>query len=154
MLKRMVNSSRSKTVLARRVWRLMFDLLMRTAPQRTKILGRHGLTPNDARGLSALDAHKGRSMQSLADEWSCDASNATWIVDRLEKMGLVERRSVPHDRRVKLVVLTRKGLRTRTELLNEFYKPPSQLLELDAGELKTLERILKMQMIEAARRDT
>jgi hypothetical protein len=27
-------------------------------------------------------------MKSLADEWRCDASNATWIVDRLEKLGL------------------------------------------------------------------
>jgi hypothetical protein len=27
-------------------------------------------------------------MKSLADEWRCDASNATWIVDHLEKLGL------------------------------------------------------------------
>jgi hypothetical protein len=44
-------------------------------------------------------------MKSLADEWRCDASNATWIVDRLEKLGLAERKTVPHGRRVKLVVL-------------------------------------------------
>jgi DNA-binding MarR family transcriptional regulator len=139
----MSSSSRTKAPLARRVWRLMFDLLMRTAPQRTEILGQRGLTPNDARGLSSLDLHEGRSMRSLAKEWACDASNATWIVDRLEKMGLAERRTVPQDRRVKLVALTRKGLKVRTELLEEFHSPPAQLLELGDRQLETLEQILR-----------
>ena len=139
----MSSSSRNKALLARRVWRLMFDLLMRTAPQRTKILGQRGLTPNDARGLSSLDLHEGRGMRSLAKEWTCDASNATWIVDRLEKMGLAERRTVPHDRRVKLVALTRKGLKVRTDLLKEFYNPPAQLLDLGNSQLETLEQILR-----------
>lgn len=120
----------------------MFNLLMRSAPERTKILGEHGLTPNDARGLSSLDPEKGRTMRSLADEWSCDASNATWIVDRLEQMGLAERRTIPEDRRVKLVALTRKGLKMRTELLEKFYKPPAEILALGPGDLEMLERIL------------
>ena len=53
----------SKAVLAREVWVLMFDFLMRTSPQRSKSLGRRGLTPNDARALSALDPHVGRTMR-------------------------------------------------------------------------------------------
>jgi hypothetical protein len=56
----------------------MFDLLIRSAPARTKSLARRGLTPNDARGLFSLDSGAGRSMRSLADEWECDPSNATW----------------------------------------------------------------------------
>ena len=82
-------------------------------------------------------------MRSLAEEWMCDASNATWIVDRLEKMGLAERRTVPDDRRVKLVALTRKGLKVRRELLEEFHNPPAQLLELANSQLETLEQILR-----------
>lgn len=82
-------------------------------------------------------------MRSLAREWACDASNATWIVDRLEKMGLAERRTVAHDRRVKLVALTRKGLKVRTELLEAFHNPPAQLLELGDHQLETLEEILQ-----------
>ena len=143
MLPGMPSSSRNKALLARGVWRLMFDLLMCTAPQRTEILGQRELIPNDARGLSSLDLHEGRSMRTLAKEWACDASNATWIVDRLEKMGLAERRTVPHDRRVKLVALTRKGLKARTELLEEFHNPPAQLLELGDRQLETLEQILQ-----------
>ena len=81
-------------------------------------------------------------MRSLADAWNCDPSNATWIVDRLEKLGLAERRSVPHDRRVKEVVLTEKGHRTKTELLKEFYRPPAELAALDRQDLDDLHRIL------------
>jgi DNA-binding MarR family transcriptional regulator len=134
--------ARSKPALARRVWELMFGFLMRTGPQRGRSLGRRGLTPNDARALNALDPQEGRTMRTLADEWECDASNATWIVDRLEKFGLAERRNVPHDRRVKLVVLTPRGVKTRAEIMEEFLTPPPELARLDRSDLETLQRIL------------
>ena len=34
-------------------------------------------------------------MSALADAWKCDASNVTWLVDRLEEHGLAERRAAP-----------------------------------------------------------
>lgn len=142
MLMAVPDLSASKQQLARRAWRMMFDLLMRTAPRRTAILGEHGLTPNDARGLSSLDAQNGRSMRSLAQEWSCDASNATFIVDRLERMGLAERRTIPQDRRVKWVALTPKGLKLRADLMQQFYRPPAELLALSSRQLETLHQIL------------
>ena len=81
-----VNVRRSATdALARRVWQALFELLIRSAPVRTATLARRGLTPNDSRALFSLDPRSGRSMRSLADEWQCDPSNATFIVDRLEK---------------------------------------------------------------------
>lgn len=132
----------NRKTLARRAWRLMFDFLMRTSPQRTKSLGRRGLTPNDSRALWSLDGHHGRTMRSLADQWECDASNATWVVDRLEGLGLAERQSVSHDRRVKLVVLTPKGLRTKAELSKDFHTPPPELLDLGPRDLEALGRVL------------
>jgi DNA-binding MarR family transcriptional regulator len=128
--------------LAKRVWRAMFDVLIRSAPQRSKILARRGLTPNDSRALFSLDTHEGRTMRSLADEWECDPSNATWIVDHLERLGLAERRSVAHDRRVKLVVLTSTGRNARAELLDEFHQPPSEVAALDRADLEALDRVL------------
>ena len=125
-----------------RVWQAMFAFLMRSAPRRTEALAQRGLTPNDSRALFSLDLEHGRSMRSLADAWGCDPSNATWIVDRLEKLGLAKRRAVPHDRRVKLVALTRKGLRTRSALMRAFHRPPDELTALDVEDLQTLERIL------------
>ena len=133
---------RSHRKLARQVWGLMFDFLMRTAPERTRSLGRRGLTPNDARALSSLDRKAGRTMRDLAEEWECDASNATWIVDRLERAGLAERRAVPTDRRVRHVVLTSKGERVKAELLDEFHTPPAELLGLSRKELEAVAHAL------------
>jgi DNA-binding MarR family transcriptional regulator len=128
--------------LARGVWQALFDLLIRSAPVRTASLARRGLTPNDSRGLFSLDARTGRSMRSLADEWQCDPSNATFIVDRLEALGLASRQPLLHDKRVKLVVLTRKGEKARTELLHEFHQPPVEFDRLDRADLEALERIV------------
>jgi len=139
----MASSPKTKAVRARRVWELMFDFLISTAPRRTEVLGRFGLTPNDSRALGSLDAERGRTMRSLADEWQCDASNATWIVDRLENAGLAERRAQQNDRRVKLVALTPRGVKTKAELMEAFYTTPPQLLELDNAELETLQRALE-----------
>ncbi len=120
----------------------MFAFLMRTSPDRTKSLGRRGLTPNDARALSALDVDQGRTMRSLAEMWECDASNATWVINRLETLGLAKRHTAPHDGRVKLVVLTAKGKRTMAEVMEEFHAPPAELLVLDRADLETLQRVL------------
>jgi DNA-binding MarR family transcriptional regulator len=120
----------------------MFDFLVQSSAQRNQSLGRRGLTPNDSRALMTLDRHEGRPMRSLAETWECDASNATWIVDRLEKLGVAERRASPSDRRVKLVVLTEHGEKMKADLLEEFYTPPSELLALDRETLETLQRAL------------
>ena len=132
----------SKAALAREVWVMMFDFLMRTSPQRAKALGRRGLTPNDARALTALDPTVGRTMRSLAADWECDASNATWIVDRLERLGLANRRAVEGDRRAWHVVLTPKGRKTKADLVNEFHTPPKDLLGLTRDRLDALHEAL------------
>lgn len=123
------------------VWRLIFDFFMRSAPERTESLRQRGLTPNDARALSSLDASQGRPIGELARQWGSDPSNTTWVVDRLEKAGLVERRAAPEDRRVKLVALTAKGRQTRDELMAEFRRPPQEIAALDTDDLVALERI-------------
>ena len=128
--------------LARRLWQAVFDFLIRSAPLRAASLARRGLTPNDSRALFSLDSRTGRSMRSLADEWQCDPSNATFIVDRLEELGLASRQPLLHDKRVKLVVLTRKGEKTRTDLLQEFHQPPPEFERLDRADLEALERIV------------
>lgn len=135
-------NSKANEALARRVWQALFDLLIRSAPTRTASLTRRGLTPNDSRGLFSLDSRTGRSMRSLADEWQCDPSNATFIVNRLEELGLASRQPLLNDKRVKLVVLTRKGEKTRADLLREFHQPPPEFARLDRVDLETLGRIM------------
>lgn len=135
-------SSDAQHALAAEVWRRLFQFFMHTRPQRDRVLAELGLTPNDMRALSALDRTRGRTMRSLADEWGCDASNATLIIDRLEGRALVQRRANPEDRRMKLVVLTAKGSKTLLRAVDRMWQFPPELLELSRKELESLRRVL------------
>jgi DNA-binding MarR family transcriptional regulator len=134
----MLSRSPSTKALAMEAWHAIFDFIVRTADHRTAALANLGLTPNDSRALMSLDPETGRTMRSLAIEWNCDASTATWIVDRLESRGYVERRSHATDRRVKLVVLTPAGVAVRDRMVERMYTPPPELLDLDPAELVAL----------------
>lgn len=127
-----------KAALAAEAWRAIFDFIVATAPQRNRYLGETGLTPNDARTLQSLSSAAGKSMGALAEEWKLDASTATWIVDRLEARGLVQRRPHPTDRRSRLVVLTSKGARLMAKNSRRMYIPPPELLNLDLEDLTAL----------------
>jgi DNA-binding MarR family transcriptional regulator len=127
-----------KAAVAAAAWRAIFDFIVATAPQRNRYIGESGLTPNDARALTSLSSSGGRTMGSLAEEWKCDASTATWIVDRLEQRGLAERRPHPTDRRARLVLLTARGARLKARNMERMYVPPPALLELDLPDLVAL----------------
>ena len=129
-----------KAVLADEAWRSLFEFFISTRRQRDPALAKYSLTPNDGKALHTLDQRVGKTMGALASEWCCDASNATWIVDRLEKRGLAERRPSPADRRVKIVFLTAKGVKVRDEVMAEFFKPPAVMSELDHAELEAFAR--------------
>lgn len=130
--------AQTRGAVAAQAWRSIFDFIVQTAPERNRVIGELGLTPNDSRALTSLAPRDGRTMGSLAEEWNIDASTATWIVDRLEAKGLVERRPHPSDRRVKLVVLTPRGSRLLAKNAQRMYVPPRALLALDLDDLVTL----------------
>jgi len=119
----------------------MFDFFIATRKERDPVIGKAQLSANDARGLWSLSLLGGKTMGTLAAEWTCDASNATWIVDRLEKRGLAERRPVAGDRRVKMVFLTPLGQKTRDAVMAAFYEPPPEILTLSRNDLEALEEI-------------
>jgi DNA-binding MarR family transcriptional regulator len=129
--------NQSKHILAAEVWRHLFDFIVRTRAHRDRALEQHGLTPNDSRALFSLE-QEGRPIGDLANAWVCDASNATWIVDRLEKAGLAERQPDPADRRVRRVALTKKGAKIKDALRAQLYDPPEELLALDRTDLERL----------------
>jgi DNA-binding MarR family transcriptional regulator len=82
-------------------------------------------------------------MGRIADVLCCDGSTVTWIVDRLEQRGLVERRSDPADRRVRLVALTPEGRRIRDEIRTRFAEPPAAIAQLPAGYQRALRDIVR-----------
>ena len=129
---------RSKAAVAAEAWAALLDLTMGQRTRFFRILQEFGLTPGDLRALSALDHDTPRPMRTLAQAWACDASNVTWMVDRLETRGLVERRMLPSDRRVKTVALTPLGTRTKAELFTRLHEPPTDFLTLDRATLEAL----------------
>jgi DNA-binding MarR family transcriptional regulator len=133
----------SKEQLAAEAWRLLFTFFIRTRHQRDQVLQQFGLTPNEIRALGDLDVKQGRPMRSLAEIWGTDASNATWVIDRLESHGYAERRAQPGDRRVKLVVLTAHGAKTKAAVLKAMYRPPAAMQTLPADDLQSLAGILQ-----------
>ena len=124
--------------LAAEVWQALSGWFMRHRERVHGHLQELGLSFGDMRALLVLDAHNPRPMGALAEAWACDASNATWMVDRLEQRGLVERRMLPSDRRVKAVVLTAAGATTKADLQARLAQPPPDLLALGRADLEAL----------------
>jgi DNA-binding MarR family transcriptional regulator len=123
--------------LAADVWRRMLDYHM--AHQRYVETARQlGLNPGATKLLLELEPEDPRPMRALAEAFACDASNITWMVDQLEERGLVERRTLRNDRRVKTVALTALGEKTKAELLQRFYTPPDDLVALPYRQLVAL----------------
>jgi DNA-binding MarR family transcriptional regulator len=131
-----------KQALAGQVWRQMYGFLWMHREEHVAIVRELGLTPGHMKALFVLELDEPRPMGALAEALHCDASTVTWLVDSLEERGIVERRPLPTDRRVKTVVLTSLGEKTKTELLERFYEPPQSLLELDAEQLEALDQAL------------
>jgi DNA-binding MarR family transcriptional regulator len=96
-----------------------------------------------------LDRESGRTMGALAQQWECDPANATWVIDRLERLGYAARRPSPTDRRAKLVVLTPQGATVKSAIAREFYTPPRALLALDTSQLEELRRVFDQLLADA-----
>lgn len=61
-----------------------------------------------------------QKMKNLADAYSMTKSNITFIVDDLEKKGLLKREKSKNDRRVYLITLTNRGKELYSNLKESF----------------------------------
>jgi DNA-binding MarR family transcriptional regulator len=100
------------------------------------------LTPSKLRALELLAQHDGLRVGELADRVGVDDTTATRLVDRLEQLGLAERRGEEGDRRAILVGLTAAG----RELVSGVSEQRQQffadvLASLDADERVQLVRL-------------
>ena len=69
-----------------------------------------GLEQRHAGMLIRLAVNQGRSQQALAEMIGVNATRMVFLVDELEKLGLVERRRNPADRRSHALYLTDQGV--------------------------------------------
>ncbi|MBQ1075900.1 winged helix-turn-helix transcriptional regulator [Micromonospora sp. C31] len=100
-----------------------------------------GLTPATARALHALDPDRPLPARDLAEGLGCDRSNVTALVDRLERAGLVERRTDPADRRQKTLVVTGPGRQVRARV-HQVVSDSRLLAGLSVPELATLRELV------------
>jgi DNA-binding MarR family transcriptional regulator len=123
-------------------WILLLDLFATRKALLSQTAAEHGLAPMQAFALRRLDPKVPTRMIDLAEVLTCDASNVTGIVDRLEARGLVERRADANDRRVKQLVLTAEGVTVRRELIRRLDTPPPELIALSAADQRQLRDLL------------
>ncbi|MFI5842662.1 MarR family winged helix-turn-helix transcriptional regulator [Catenuloplanes sp. NPDC051500] len=92
-------------------------LLHRAAQRMRGVTGdvaeQHGLGLRDYIVLSALDKTPGLTQGELGKSLGLDKTTLMSQLDRLESRGLVERHHAPHDRRLRIPVITGEGERLR-----------------------------------------
>jgi DNA-binding MarR family transcriptional regulator len=95
-------------------------------------------------------------MRKIAQTLSCEPSNITGIVDRLESRGFVTREADPQDRRVKLIAATPAGRAASEDLrdsLSFAREPLATLADDERAALRDLLRRMLDGAGSAARRD-
>ena len=122
-------------------WAAIFELFGRYKPTMLAIQGEYGLRPPMVFAMKELDSPK--PMGKIATVLQCDNSAVTWITDRLEERGFVERLADPKDRRVKLMALTDEGRRVRDEIDRRLAEPPPEIASLTAADQRALRDILR-----------
>ena len=101
------------------------------------------LSPAQCHLLNLIDPDRPLPMGEVAGAMSCDASNVTGLVDRLESRGLLQRRPSDEDRRVKVLSLTPLGKKVRAALLERMTASPPTLERLSEADQRALARILR-----------
>ena len=114
---------------------------------------RHGLTLMEF-GILEVLYHKGPLLLGEVQRRILVSSGGvTYLVDRLEKKGLVERRACPEDRRARYAALTKQGEMLIHDIFPEHAACVESLMsELSAEEQKTAHHLLRRLGLAAADR--
>ncbi|WP_092334328.1 MarR family winged helix-turn-helix transcriptional regulator [Desulfosporosinus hippei] len=107
-------------------------------------LSQYGITPSQFYVLSAVWEKDGLKFKELAKSLEMDGSTLTSILDRLERLDLVERRNDPEDRRSLLVFLTEQAKQQISEMAHLAEKLDQEIKErFTEEEFATFERVLE-----------
>ncbi|MDX3352654.1 MarR family transcriptional regulator [Streptomyces sp. ME01-24h] len=134
----------SQAVAERRVCGLVNGLAQQIADHVRVRAATLGLTVPQVTALREMTG--AMTMRELAERMGCEPSNTTFVIDKLEKQGLVERHAHPTDRRAKQLVLTAKGHALREEVL-ELLAQDSPLGGLSAEQQRALRDLLEQAVV-------
>ena len=132
----------SRDDLADQTWGAVLSFFSTRRQVFVEVAVEFDLTPGDLHALMALDPDEPRPMKAMAQTFRCDPSNVTWMVDRLEQRGIVERRSLAHDRRVRAVAVTDDGRALRDRVAARLTVAPPEFATLSGAELETLRALI------------
>jgi len=107
-------------------------------------MGKYGVNPTEFAVLELL-YHKGdQPIQHIGKKILLASSSITYVVDKLEEKGFVQRRACPKDRRVTYAVITDKGKAFIEEAFPQHEKTIETIFEhLSQEELTTTIELLK-----------
>ena len=126
-----------------RAWQLLMKFFFAQRGHLPSSGAEFDLSPIQCHVLHLIEPGSPLPMGRLASTLSCDASNVTGLVDRLESRGLVRRRPSPGDRRVKVLQLTPTGARLRAQLLRQMTGGSLPLSRLSLNQQRALVKILE-----------
>ncbi|GLH99675.1 MarR family winged helix-turn-helix transcriptional regulator [Phytohabitans aurantiacus] len=126
--------------LDRDVCKLIHKFVQRLDVHVRRVAEDLSLTPSQVIALRELS--EPITARELAVRMACEPSNATFVLDRLEQQGLIERQRHPTDRRAKRIVLTSDGQRVRAAAVERLGRQ-SPLTALDGGQQESLRDLLR-----------
>ena len=124
-------------------WQLLVRFSMTQRSTLPAVAAELALSPAQCHLLTLIEPERPMPMGELASALSCDASNVTGLVDRLESRGLLQRSPSAEDRRVKVLRLTSLGTKIRAALLERMTSSPPTLGKLSESDQRALARILR-----------
>lgn len=101
-----------------------------------KDIDRYEINPEHFMILELLYSKGPHPVQKISETLSIPSGSITYVVDKLEKKGFVERQSSPTDRRASHVVLTEKGNSLFDEIFPHHVETISKNLSFVSNEEK------------------
>jgi MarR family 2-MHQ and catechol resistance regulon transcriptional repressor len=137
-------AKKSARIQAPRLWLVIAKSYRALSLLAERSIANTGLCLTDFTALEAL-LHKGPlTISEIQDKVRLASGSMTAAVDRLEKLGLVVRRSSPHDRRARVVELTLEGRRLAASCFERHAKDLEELMSvLSEKEMEQLHGSLK-----------
>ena len=103
----------------------------------------HGLTSAHFEVLLTLKAGEGISQQELSERLLMTKGNACVTVQKMEALGLLERRADPTDQRFQRLYMTDAGRKLLAKVLPEHHAEMKQMLAgISLADQKTLHELL------------
>ena len=142
----------NKRVTAARLWLVMMRSHHALRLFAEQSIASAGLCLTDFAALEAL-LHKGPlSISEIQDKVLLASGSMTAAIDRLEKRGLVVRKSTPKDRRARIIELTPEGKQVAAKFFEKHARDLDALMsDLSAKEKKQMYESLKKLGLRAAR---